>query len=220
MSAEVSHNVSADLYETMRTARAIRRFRPDPVPDEVLLECLEAATWAPSGSNRQGWRFIVLRSPEARALLGPAYRRGWNDKAGPAGMPAPAADDSSSRAKATRAMQHFVDHFEEIPAYVLFCVHDKGRRPHITDGGSIYPAMQNFLLAARAHGLGAVVTMWFSYCERELRELVGIPDNFILAALLPVGYPQGSHGPVRRRPVAEVAFRDRWDASLADAPEG
>ncbi|HEX2851260.1 MAG TPA: nitroreductase family protein [Acidimicrobiales bacterium] len=215
MTSEDRPAPTADLFDTMRTARAIRRFRPDPVPDEVLLECLEAATWAPSGSNRQGWRFVVLRSPEARALLGRAYRRGWTDKAGPAGMPPPAPDDTSPRAKATRAMQHFVEHFEEIPAYVLFCVHDKGRRPHVTDGGSIYPAMQNFLLAARAAGLGAVVTMWFTYCEKELRELIGIPDDFLLAALVPVGYPQGSHGPVRRRPVAEVAFRDRWGESLA-----
>ncbi len=204
-----------DLYDTMRTAQAIRRFRPDPVPDEVLLACLEAATWAPSGSNRQGWRFVVLRSPEARALLGPVYRRGWSAKAGPAGMPVPSPGDTSPRAKATRAMQHFVDHFEEIPAYVLFCVHDKGRPQHFTDGASIYPAMQNFLLAARARGLGAVVTMWFLDCERELRDLVGIPDDFHLAALVPVGYPQGSHRPVRRRPASEVSFADRWGHPFA-----
>ena len=81
---------------------------------------------------------------------------------------------------------------------------------HLTEGASIYPAVQNFMLAARAEGLGTVVTTWYLFCEKELRELIGIPDDWSLAALLPIGWPVGHHGPVRRRPVEQVAYSDRW----------
>lgn len=204
----------SDVFDIIRTANAVRRYRSDAVPDEVLAECIEAATWAPSGSNRQGWRFVVVRSPEARALLGPAYRRSWEAMASGYGMAEPDTGEDSPRARAARTMRHFVDHFEEVPAYVLFCVEGRDRAPQLTDGASIYPAMQNFLLAARAKGLGAVVTMWFQAVEGELRELLGIPEDFVLAALVPVGYPQGRHRPVRRRPVSEVAYLDRWGEPL------
>ena len=203
-----------DLYEAMRTNRAVRRYRPDPVPDDVLLRCLEAATWAPSGSNRQAWRFVVLRSPEVRAVLGPAYRRGWDDMSGGYGVAEIDPDDHSPRARMGRTMRHFVEHFEEVPVYVLFCVEERERQVALADGASIYPAVQNFMLAARAEGLGTVMTSWFLYCEAELREVVGIPDGWLLAGLLPVGWPVGRHGPVRRRPVAELAYRDRWGAPL------
>lgn len=201
-----------EVYDAMRTARAIRRYKPDPVPDEVLRRCLQAATWAPSGSNRQAWRFCVLRSPEVRAVLGPAYRKGWDQMAGGYGITGEIdPNDDSPTARMGRTMRHFVDHFEEVPAYVLFCL--KGRAGHepLTEGASIYPAVQNFMLAARAEGLGTVMTSWFMFGERELRDVVGIPDDWRLAALLPVGYPVGHHGPVRRRPVEAVACVDRWD---------
>ena len=201
-----------DVFEAMRTNRAVRRYRDEPVDDDVLRRCLEAATWAPSGSNRQAWRFVVLRSPEARAVLGPAYRRGWADMAGGYGVREIDPEDNSPRARMGRTMQHFVEHFEDVPAYVLFCVQARSdREMWLSDGASIYPAVQNFLLAARAQGLGAVTTTWYLYCEDELRQLVGIPADWMLAALVTVGWPVGSHGPVRRKPVDEVACRDQWD---------
>jgi nitroreductase len=200
-----------DVFEAMRTNLAVRRYREDPVDDDILRRCLEAATWAPSGSNRQAWHFVVLRSPEARALLGPAYRQGWADMAGGYGVDEIDPDDHSPRARMGRTMRHFVDNFERVPAYVLFCVQQRERRLALADGASIYPAVQNFLLAARAQGLGAVMTTWYLYREAELRELVGIPDDWLLAGLVTVGWPMGSHKPVRRRPLEEVACRDRWD---------
>ena len=200
-----------DVFEAMRTNRAVRRYRDEPVDDDVLRRCLEAATWAPSGSNRQAWRFVVLRSPEARALLGPAYRRGWADMAGGYGVEKIDPDDNSPRARMGRTMQHFVNNFEEVPAYVLFCVAQRERELLLSDGASIYPAVQNFLLAARAQGLGAVMTTWYLYCEDELRALVGVPDDWLIAGLVTVGWPVGSHGPVRRRPLDEVAARDHWE---------
>jgi nitroreductase len=206
---------AVDLFGMMSTARSIRRYLPDPVPDEVLHACLEAATWAPSGTNRQPWRFVVLRSAETRAVLGPAYRAGWAAKAADIGVDRLAPDDRSPRARMARAVQHFVDHFEEVPACVLFCLAlPAGRRPDLLAGASIYPAMQNFILAARAHGLGTVMTAWWTSCEPELRTVVGVPDGWRIAGLLPVGYPVGSHGPLRRRPVTEVAYADTWGTPL------
>jgi nitroreductase len=207
--------VTIDLYDAMRTARAIRRYRPDPVPDDVLRRCLEAATWAPSGSNRQAWRFVVLRSPEVRAILGPAYRKGWAEMSGGYGISGDIdPSDTSPTARMGRTMRHFVDHFEDVPVYVLFCLKGRGFS-HLSEGASIYPAVQNFVLAARAEGLGTVMTSWFMFCERELRDAIGVPDDWMLAALLPLGYPVGHHGPVRRRPVEQVVAVDRWDTPFS-----
>jgi nitroreductase len=205
-----------DVFEAMATARAIRRYKPDPVPDEAVRKCLEAATWAPSGGNRQGWRFIVLRSPAVRAILGETYRSAWATAKfdyGLTGEEAP--DDPSPRARMGRTMQHFVDHLEETPVFVLFCLQGRGHRPVLAEGGSIYPAMQNFSLAARALGLGTVVTTFFLSAEAELREAIAIPDDWLLAGLLPLGWPVGHHGPVRRRPIEEVTYLDTWGTPLA-----
>jgi nitroreductase len=205
-----------NVFEAMSTARAIRRFRPDPVPDDALRRCLEAATWAPSGGNSQPWRFIVLRSPEVRTLLGDTYREAWHQNKGNYGVTGnEAPDDPSPRARMARSMVHFVDNFEAIPLYVLFCLKGRGHRPALAEGGSIYPAMQNFALAARAQGLGTVVTTFFLGAEPELRQLIGVPDDWMLAGLLPLGYPVGHHGPLRRRPVEAVTYVDTWDAAFS-----
>jgi nitroreductase len=201
-----------DVFEAMSTARALRRYTGEPVPDDVLRRCLEAATWAPSGGNAQAWRFVVLKSPEVRKVLGETYRTAWaKNKFGYGLTGEETPDDPSPRARMGRTMQHFVDHFEEIPVYVLFCLRGRGRRPALAEGGSIYPAMQNFALAARAEGLGTVVTTFFLEAEAALREIIGIPDEWLLAGLLPLGYPVGKHGPLRRKPVEAVTFVDRWD---------
>lgn len=208
-----------DVREAMRTARSLRRFKPDPVSDEVLARCLEAATWAPSGSNAQDWRFVVLRSPEVRAVLGPAFRAGWEwvRSAFYGGDARPAPDDDSRQARLTRAMLHLVDHFEEVPAYVLFCYKPHGYVSEFLEGGSIFPAMQNFLLAARAEGLGTVPSTWFTFAEDRLRAVVGIPDEWKIAALVSVGWPLGKHGPVRRRPLSKVSALDTWDTPFVPA---
>ena len=208
-----------ELIEAMKTCRAIRRFRPDPVPTELIIECLRAATYAPSGSNEQAWKFCVLQSQAARELLGPAYRQGWHNTAAIYGIERPAVADSSRRARSTRAIFEFVDNFEQIPLYVLFCARHYPDQPEIFVGASIYPAMQNFLLSARERGLGGVITTWFRECEEDLRALVGIPDGWEIAALVPVGYPKGSHGTVRRGAVEDVVCWDHW-TSPQDSEQG
>jgi nitroreductase len=194
------------LFEAMSTARSIRRYRKDPVDEFVLWQCLKAAGYAPSGSNAQDWRIIVLDSPEARALLGPAYRRGAAWSMSIYGVKRPADDDMSRRARMTRSMFELVDNFESIPCYVLFCAKLWDNLPDRLAGSCVYPAMQNFILAARSFGLGTLPTMWFMECEDELHELLGLPRDWRIAALLPLGYPKGRHGPLHRKPIEELVY--------------
>ena len=107
-------------------------------------------------------------------------------------------------------MQHFVDHFEEIPVVVLPCL-QRYRAATPSEGASVYPACQNLLLAARARGLGGVLTMWHQPVEDELRALLGIPADVVVAATIPLGHPEGGHGPVRRRPFGDLVYEDRWE---------
>jgi len=213
------------LLDGIATTRAIRRFRPDPIPDEDLARILFAASRAPSGSNRQTFRFIVLRdgprAREAKAILGRAFRRGWSVKAKADQYDPDGVDADSPKARTAAAMRQFVERFEEIPVVVLPCL-VRYRDPNPYEGGSVYPACQNLLLAARALGYGGVLTMWQGYADRELREALHIPDNVFIAATIPLGRPEGRHGPVRRRPLREVVFDDGWgeEAAWAVDPPG
>jgi nitroreductase len=214
------------LLEGLATTRAIRRYTADPIPEEDLASILWHATRAPSGSNRQPFRFVVLRdgpgAVEAKALLGRSFRELWAGKQAADGYQAGSgADDSSPKARMARTMQHFVDHLEEAPVVVLPC-YQRHRAPHPTEGASIYPACQNLLLAARALGYGGVVTMWHAAVEDELRTVLGIPADVVIAAAIPLGRPAGRHGPVRRRPLAELVYEDAWDqpAPWATDPDG
>ena len=204
------------LLEGIATTRAIRRFRPDPIPDDDLSAILWHATRAPTGSNRQPTRFITLRSGprarEAKALLGEAFRAGWSEKRRDDGYEeGSGVDQSSPKARMAAAMQHFVDHFEEIPVVVLACLQlGHYRADQLSSGASVYPACQNLLLAARALGYGGVLTMWHYFVEGRLRELLAIPDDVAIAATIALGRPEGGHGPVRRRPLNEVVFDDGW----------
>jgi nitroreductase len=215
-----------DLLDGIATTRAIRRYRPEPIPEADLATILWHATRAPSGSNRQPARFLVLRdgpaATEAKALLGTAYRAGWSGKRDGHGFDrGSGADPSSPKARAARAMQAFVDRFEETPVVVLACI-ERWRKPHISEGGSVYPACQNLLLAARALGYGGVISMWHGFVEADLRRVLHIPDEVVIAATIPLGVPEGHHGPVRRLPLRAVVFDDTWggEAAWAVDPPG
>jgi nitroreductase len=200
----------------MSTARTIRRFTDDPVDDATLARCLQAATWAPSGANAQAWRFVVLRSPELRAVVARAAARALEVIEPVYGMTRPADDDDSRQARANRATYELHDRAGRYTS-VLFTQKRFTTASELLLGGSIFPAMQNFLLAARAVGLGACPTSWASYAgEQLLRDAVGVPDDWLLAGHVVVGWPRGHHGPVRRRPVAEVVFLDRWGEPADD----
>ena len=204
---------SSDVWEVMSTARTIRRFTDEPVDDATLMRCLEAATWAPSGANAQAWRFIVLRSPEQRAVVAKAAAHALEVIEPVYGMSRPADDDDSPRARNDRATYELHDRAGEFTS-VLFAQKRFPTASELLLGGSIFPAMQNFLLAARAQGLGACLTSWASYGgEQLLRDAVGVPDDWMLAGHIVVGWPKGKHGSVRRRPLAAAVNFDRWDRS-------
>lgn len=214
------------LLDGLASTRAIRRYTDEPVTEPDLATILWHASRAPSGSNRQPFRFLVLRdgsaAREAKALLGRSFREMWATKRADDGYEqGSGGHDSSPKARMARTMQHFVDRFEEVPVVVLPCL-IRDRAPYPSEGASVYPACQNLLLAARALGYGGVMTVWHMAVEDELRTLLGIPDEVAIAATIPLGRPVGHHGPVRRRPLGELVYEDRWEASAPWAldPEG
>lgn len=192
------------LLEGLATTRAIRRYTDDEIPDADLATILWHAGRAPSGSNRQPFRFVVLRAGDravrAKALLGEAFRAGWNAKRQGDGYRPSAFADS---------MQRYVDRFEQTPVVVLACLERyRGASPY--EGASVYPACQNLLLAARALGYGGALTMWHLGVEDELREVLDIPVDVALSACITLGVPEGRHGPLKRKPVDEIVFDDAW----------
>lgn len=212
-----------DLLEGLATTRAVRRYRPDPIPEADLATILWHATRAPTGSNRQSYRFVVLRDTpvarEAKSLLGGAFRHAWAQKRLDGGFDQGSGrDPDSPKARAAATMQHYVDHFESIPVVVLPCL-IRYREPNPTEGSSIYPSCQNLLLAARALGYGGVLTMWHQGVEPQLRTLLGIPDTAAISATITLGRPVGRHGAVRRRPLVEVVADGSWDQPAAWAVE-
>ena len=192
------------LLEGLATTRAIRRYTDDPVPDDDLATILWHAGRAPSGSNRQPFRFLVLRDGErataAKRMLGDAFRAGWTAKR---------EADGYRPSRFAESMQRYVDRFEQTPVVVLVCL-ERYRRPSPYEGASVYPACQNLLLAARALGYGGALTMWHLGVEDQLRSLLDIPQEAALSACITLGVPEGRHGPVRRKPVGEVVFDDAW----------
>ena len=209
-----------DLEEAIATTRAIRRYTDEPVADDDLAAILFAASRAPTGSNRQPYRFVVLRdgpvATEAKALLGAAFRAAWGEKAAADGYDrGSGADEDSPKARMARTMQRFVDRFESTPVVLLPCYRPYRGLPDRTDGGSVYPAVQNLLLAARGRGLGGVLTMWHQLVEDDLKRLLGIPEEVAIMGCVALGHPEGSHGPVRRRPLAELVYEETWGSSPA-----
>lgn len=203
---------SDDLWEVMSTARAIRRYRDEPVDEAVIDRCLQAATWAPSGGNQQRWRFIELRSPELRAIMGDGGRESWEGLSHAYRLEIPDPDDQHPRARTVRTMYEYMTGASTVPVCFLFCVQPQPGESPLEQGGSIFPAMQNFLLAARAQGLGASVALWHRSKEDQLRPLIGIPDDWLIASTVTAGWPRGHHGPLKRKPAADVACVDRWEA--------
>jgi nitroreductase len=207
------------LLEGLVTTRAIRRYRDEPVPPQTLRAIMFAATRAPSGSNRQPFRFVVLtdgpKARQAKSLIAGVARGFWDAKRAADGYDqGSGAVADSPKARMARTMQEFVDRFEQVPVLILPCL-VRYRPPTSLEGASIYPACQNLLLAARALGYGGVLTEWHLGVEAELRELLGIPDEAFMAATITIGKPAGSHGTVRRRPLTELVFEEHWGQAPA-----
>ncbi len=202
------------LLEGIASTRAIRRYRDEPVPPEALRAMLFAATRAPSGSNRQPFRFIVLtdgpKAQQAKSLIATGARKVWSGKRANDGYDkGSGAVDNSPKARMAATMQRYTDEFERVPVLVLPCL-VRYREPTSFEGASIFPAVQNLLLAARALGYGGVLTGFQGLVEPELRELLEIPEGVFMAGTITIGKPEGNHGPVRRRPLGELIYGEGW----------
>ncbi len=208
-------NEDIGLFEALYSQRAIRYFRPDPVSDTLVRKLLEAATKAPSGGNRQGWKFIVIRDQQIKDAIGGYYEQGWEHVYGSLNPDPPAIQP-----RVRRSADHLARTMAQAPLLIMACIEHDGGPSTMGRGSSIFPAIQNFLLAARGLGLGSCLTSLHKRYEEEIKELLGIPDNVETAALLPVGFPAegAQYGPTRRAPIEEVTFSDRWGESWqADA---
>jgi len=207
---------TSDLFEIMGTTRSMRRLKPDPVPAELIRKILEAGVSAPSGGNMQRWRFLVIRDPEIKKTVGAYYKRAWDEVVSPryrAGESAPGTNPERFL-RMLDAAQHLADHIHEAPVWIVPCL--QGANPTRTAGSSIYPAVQNILLAARALGLGATLTTLYLNFEKEVETTLGLPADVHSYALIPLGYPMGRFGPVRRVPLADVVYGDRWGQPYRD----
>jgi nitroreductase len=214
-----------DIYQAMSTLRAVRRLRPDPIPDETLERILQAAAWAPSGGNVQPWRVVVVRDAATRSALGKLYKPQWEKYSAEVRQSLDTLSDEA-RVKSERmfaAADHLGNHLGDAPAILVFCfnpdrmeITDAGMdRASVVGGGCVYPAVQNAMLACCAEAIGCVLTTLLCYEETAIKSLLDIPEDWYTCAFMPIGYPVlGGHGPISRSPVNKLAFADRWSRSV------
>ena len=213
-----------ELYEAMSSLRAVRRLKPDPIPDEVLQRVLQAAAWAPTGGNVQPFRIVVVKDPGKLQQIQGWYHAEWHQytsgmRAGLDRMPEESRDAIQ---KMLKAGDYLADHLGEVPALLVFCFNADNMaitdanlgRPSVVGGGSVYTAVQNAMLACRAEGLGCVLTTLLCIREEEVTQLLDIPAEWGTCAHIPIGYPVlRGHGPISRRPVSKLTFLDKWGNS-------
>ena len=200
-----------DVFEIIQTTRAMRRLKPEPVSDDLIDQILQAGLAAPSGGNRQNWGFIVVRDPDVKRRIQVFYKRAFDDVVGPnyASAPPPPGVDANQYARQHQAVEYLTDHFHEAPVWIVACLTVGSGPAGRGSGASIYPAVQNMLLAARALGLGATLTTRHLLHAADVDAILGLPDGVRSYAIVPVGYPVGRFGPVRRS-TDNVVFADRW----------
>jgi nitroreductase len=216
------------LFETIHSSRALRRFKPDPVPDDALARILDAAIRAPSAGNGQNWLFVVVKSHDQRQRIAEIYRRAgamvadFYQRVG-----RPAHMDHKQYEMLTNSGFYLHEHLAEAPILLLACLRLETPLETLTQlpretqlammnsflwmaGASIYPAVQNIILACRALGLGTCLTTNHMLLEDEVKQVIGLPSEYRTFALLPIGYPINKFGPVNRRPLHEVVAVDRF----------
>jgi nitroreductase len=206
------------LFEAIQTTRSMRRLKPDPIPREVMEEIIDAGVHAPSGSNFQNWAFVVVDAPEDKRFIRDRYLKYYRELERLGSIPS-MSDIPPERQRMFATATHLAEHMDEVPVILLACTGtdfptyadaNNPRSITATLHASIYPAVQNILLAARALGVGATLTTLHYFFEDELKSRLGIPADKEIAGLLPMGYPHGRFGPTTRRPGAEVTHWGRW----------
>ena len=206
------------LFEAIYSTRSMRRLKPDLIPDETLKKIIEAGVRAPSGSNFQNWAFVLVQEPEDKRFIRDHYLETYQKLARLGSIPA--MDDlPPARQRMFASAVHLAEHMDEAPVILLACTGtdfptyadaDNPRSIAATLHASIYPAVQNILLACRALGVGATLTTVHYFFEDELKQQLGIPEDKEIAGLIPLGFPEGRFGPTSRAPVEEVIHWGRW----------
>jgi len=213
-----------ELYEAMSTLRAVRRLRPDPIPEHVLQRIFTAATWAPTGGNMQPWRLVAVRDPAKKQVLEDLYRPYWNAYAATyrKKMATMSPDEQRKSERTLAAGDHLARQMHAVPVIAVFCfnpgimtITDKDQpRPSVVGGGSVYPAVQNLLLACRNEGLGCVLTTLLCLEEPKVRALLQLPEGWYTCAHVPIGYAvAGGHGPLTRKPLHKMVFTDSFGSA-------
>ncbi|MBN2622916.1 MAG: nitroreductase family protein [Acidimicrobiales bacterium] len=217
---EVERRLAMPLLDAMVTQRAVRRVLPDPVHPRIVRRCIELALEGPTGSNGQNWEFVVVTDRELKERLQVQYRRAWSVY-GTAGERLRGGDPQT--AKILRSVRWQVDHFTEIPVLVVACLRGGGKLPYVpmpaiaasSHYGSIYPSVQNLLLAARAVGLGASLITLPLWSTTVARRILGLPLSVEPCCIVPLGWPRGRYGPKARKPVDAVIHLERYGARAA-----
>jgi nitroreductase len=202
-----------DLFEAIYTTRSMRRLKPDPVPHELIMRVIEAATLGPSGSNRQPWIFIVVTDPATKQFVAQRYKRAWETYYLTAEKRAVMETRPDSPAgKTLKSANYLANHLGEAPVLIFPCVkrYNDKFRPGEPMYGAIYPAVQNLCLATRGYGLGTSITGLHQIFGEEVDKLLGVPPSYANEILVPMGYPKGKWGRPARKAAAEVTFFERW----------
>lgn len=210
-----------ELYDALLTTRAMRRFTDEPVSDDDIETCLKAAVQGPSGGNIQPYQFVVVTEPDLRAKLGAIYLKAWNRyEPAVAAITPPAKDEEAAKrhVRNVRASDELARSLGDVPVHILVLMpkismvvtDDEGDMDVGPTYASVYPAVQNLILAARSRGLGTVLTTVYKVYEDEVREVCGIPDRYEVVALLPIGHPRGKWGVAPRRPAASLTSWNRF----------
>ncbi len=200
-----------DVFEIMTSTRSMRRLKPDPVPDELIAKIIHAGAGAANGGNTQKWRFLVVKDPAIKKAVQVWYKKAFDEVVGPryASSAPPPGVTADKYKRQHGAVEYLTDHYHEAPVWIVACLED-GPTPNRSAGASIYPAVQNMLLAIRALGLGSTLTTRHLQFEKETEAALGLPPGVHSYAILPVGYPMGKFGPVGRGKLADIVYQDKW----------
>ena len=210
-----------DLYEAIYTTRSMRRLKPDPVPPELIVKVIEAATMGPSGSNRQPWMFIVVREQAMKDFVAERYRKGWEVYFKPAARELVAKEPDHPQSRILRSARYLAEHIAECPVLIFACVkfyNDPARKGQPMQN-ALFPAIQNLCLAARGYGLGTSITGLHMMFGKEINAKLGVPPEYANIAMIPMGYPKGRWARPDRKPALSVTFWERWGERRDSVPD-
>lgn len=207
---------STDVFDIIHTTRSMRRLKADPVPDALIRKILEAGICAANGGNTQKWRFMVVKDDAIKKAVAVWYKKAFDEVVGPrykTSAPPPGVTAERYQRQHS-AVEYLTEHYAEAPVWIVACLED-GPNPGRSAGASIYPAVQNMLLAARALGLGSTLTTRHLLYAKETEAALGLPEGVHSYAILPIGYPMGRFGPIGRGELGEFVYGDSWGQAWA-----